>query len=348
MRRLRESGTSGVVTSSFVIPATRAAWQRQRRRIQVTLRNLLGDLPPRPARLHVTTHARERRHGYTLERFSFDNGAGATVPGYLLIPSTASARHRAPAVLYHHWHGDEYDVGKDELFQHAHTPEAPGPALARRGYVVMAIDAYGFGERSGRGPGGPGERGAVEELSASKLNLWLGRSLWGMILRDDRLALDYLASRRDVDASRIGATGISMGATRTWWLMALDARVAAGVSIACLTRYTELVKHRQLAAHGIYYYVPGMLAHFDTEAVVSLIAPRPALFLNGDLDAGSPSDGIRLIAAAARPAWTLYGAGADFQSRIYRGVGHACVPDMWTRMWRWFDRYLGARSPVAL
>ena len=50
----------------------------------------------------------------------------------------------------------------------------------RCGYVVLGIDAYGFGERNGQGPGGPEDSGG--EMTASKFNLWVGRTLWGMIL----------------------------------------------------------------------------------------------------------------------------------------------------------------------
>jgi len=50
-----------------------------------------------------------------------------------------------------------------------------------------------------------------------------------------------------------------------------------------------------LKAHGIYYFMPNLLNHFDTEAIVALLAPRPALFMNGDQDGGSPVDGIRAI-----------------------------------------------------
>src|SRR5579872_3820655 len=118
-------------------------------------------------------------------------------------------------------------------------------------------------------------------MSASKFSLWVGRTLWGMILRDDSMALDYLASRPEVDPQRLGVTGISMGATRSWWLMALDERIKTGVAVACLTRYQNLIQHGALKAHGIYYFVPDLLTHFDTEAIVALIAPRPILFMTG-------------------------------------------------------------------
>lgn len=319
------------------IPGTLSEWSAQRATLRAELWRLLGDLPPRPTRPAVQTLSRETHDGYLLERFQFDNGAGATVPGVLLLPTGASGK--VPGILYCHWHGGEYDKGKVELFERAHTPEEPGPALARRGYAVLAIDAYCFGERHGRGPGSD-ERGSAGELTASKYNLWLGRTLWGMILRDDLMALDYLAARPEVDASRLGVTGISMGATRTWWLMALDERLKAGAAVACLTRYQNLIAHQGLKYHGIYYYVPGMLRHFDTEAVIALIAPRALLCQNGDRDEGSPVDGIREIEARARPAWELSGTGANFRNLIYPGVGHVYLPDMWRETLAWFDRHL--------
>ncbi len=248
------------------------------------------------------------------------------------------AKH--PAVLYCHWHGGEYDVGKEELFQSRHTPEVPGPALVKRGFVVLGIDAYCFGERNGKGPGGPQEKGGAGEMTASKFNLWVGRTLWGMIVRDDLMALDYLLSRPEVDAAHVAVTGISMGATRSWWLMALDERIKTGVAVACLTRYENLIQHQELKAHGIYYFVPNLLTHFDTEAVIALIAPRPVLFMTGDQDGGSPPDGIRAIESAVRPVYRLYGKEDVFQNFIYPGLGHVYTPEMWSKTINWMEQRL--------
>ncbi len=322
----------------FVVPQSRKAWETQRRQIRSELWKLLGKLPPRPNLPKVETLSREDRGEYWLEMFQFDNGGGGTVPGYLLVPKKSSAR--MPAILYCHWHGGEYDIGKEELFQARHTPEAPGPAFAKRGFAVVGIDACCFGERNGRGPGGSAEKGREGEWTAAKFNLWVGRTLWGMILRDDLMALDYLASRPEVDARRLGVMGMSMGATRAWWLMALDDRLQTGVPICCLTRYQNLIEHELLKAHGIYYFVPNLLNYFDTEAIVALIAPRPVLFLDGDQDATSPADGIRAIEAAVRPVYRLYGKEAAFQSTIYSGQGHVYTPEMWARTLAWFESHL--------
>jgi dienelactone hydrolase len=331
------------IAPPFTVPDSGAAWEAKRQQVRGQLWELLGKLPPRPRLPRVEILSRAERTDYTVERFQFDNGAGATVPGYVLLPKNPSAR--APAILYCHWHGGEYDIGKEELFQAKHTPEPPGPALARRGFVVLGIDAYCFGERNGRGPGGPEEKGRDGEMTVSKFNLWMGRTLWGMMLRDDLMALDYLASRPEVDGRRIGVMGMSMGATRSWWLMALDERIRTGVAIACLTRYQNLIRHEMLKAHGIYYFVPGFLNHFDTEAVVALIAPRSALFLNGGADSGSPEDGIHAIESAVRPAYRLYGREDAFESIVYPGQGHVYTAEMWAKTLQWMQERLGTADP---
>jgi dienelactone hydrolase len=331
---------------AFSVPASRDAWEPMRRQTRAQLWQLLGKLPPRPSQLAVTVLSHEERDGCVVEKFQFDNGAGASVPGYCVLPKETRGNSRKfPAILYCHWHGGQYEIGKEELFQASHTPEAPGPALAKRGFVVLAIDAYCFGERNGRGPGGPDEMGNAGEMTASKLQLWLGRTLWGMILRDDLMALDYLASRPEVDPQRIGVMGMSMGATRAWWLMALDDRLAASVSICCLTRYQNLIQHQLLKAHGIYYFVPGFLNHFDTEAVVALLAPRPALFLDGDSDATSPVDGIHEIEEKVRPVYRLYNEETNFESIVYPGQGHLYTPEMWRKTLTWLDERLKNASP---
>jgi len=322
----------------FQVAKSKVGWERQRKQVRAQLWDLLGDLPPRPKRLSVQTLRREDHADYLLEKFQFDNGAGSVVPGYLLLPKKSSGK--SPGILYCHWHGGQYDIGKEEIFGTNATPVAAGPALVKCGFVVIAIDAYCFGERNGQGPGGQSEKGGAGETSTSKFDLWYGRTLWGMIVRDDLLALDYLCSRVEVDPKRVGVTGISMGATRTWWAMALDERLKAGVAVCCLTRYQNLIAHESLRSHGIYYFVPGLLTHFDTEAVVALSAPRPLLFLSGENDASSPVDGIRIIEDKARRAYRLYGAEQKLRSIIYSGVGHQYTPEMWREMLAWMHRAL--------
>jgi dienelactone hydrolase len=321
------------VAPDFRVADSIEEFERQRAELRTTLWKLLGRLPPRPAPVVTHTLSVEETDVARIERFEFDNGAGDMVPGVIFLPRHLSGP--VPAILWNHSHGDRYESGCRELFEADPAPVPPGAALAAMGYVVLSIDACCFGGRQGRGPGGPDETGAAAELTAAKLNLWLGRTLWGMMLRDDLLALDYLCARPEIDPERIGVAGMSMGATRTWWLMALDDRPKLGAAVCCLTRYRDLIAARQLHGHGIYYYVPGMLNHFDTEALIACIAPRAFLSLAGELDAASPVSGIRAIENAASAAWALFDRKDDFRSLIRPGVGHTFTPEMWAKMTEW-------------
>ena len=322
----------------FNAPSNLESWKKDRLEVRNTLVQLMGEIPSRPASPKVQVLSHEDRGTYTLEKFEFNNGAGATVPGYFLIPKRGHAPY--PAIYYCHWHGGNYDLGKQEIFTTHHTPQVPAEALVDAGYVVMATDAYCFGERSGKGPGGSEETRGAEELSTSKRELWLGRSMWAMIVRDDLMALDYLFTRPEVDRQRVAVTGISMGATRSWWLMAMDERIKTGVAVGCLTRYQDLIEQEKLKAHGIYYFVPGILNHFDTEAIISLIAPRPVLFMTGDEDIGSPVSGILKIEEKVRPVYGLYKKSDAFENIIYPKTGHVYTPDMWDKMLRWMKTRL--------
>jgi len=307
--------------------------------LQKVLRSL-GDLPPRPSPAGARLISRERRDGYSVESVALDNGVDGTVTALLLIPDHLQAP--APAVLWlHSSTPDKTQI----LAPDTNGGSMPlGEALVRAGYVVLAPDAYWHGDRVGTGPAGALETGRAEQESLFKLHLWFGRTLWGMFVRDDQVALDYLCSRPEVDAERIGATGMSMGSTRAWWLAAVDERVTATVAIACLTRYQNLIAHGELRQHGIYYFVSGLLKHFDVEAVLALIAPRPFLALTGELDAGSPADGVRELAAQVGAVYAALGAPERFRSILYPETGHTVTPQMRAELLAWFDRWLAPKS----
>lgn len=319
------------------IPASLSVWNRQRGNVKSVVLGCLGDLPPRPKPLQVRTLKTEKKDGYTVEKFVFHNGLDSEVPGYLAIPEKRQGR--MPAVLAMHGHGSN----KENIFGIEPSSQKVAELLARRGYVVMAIDNYFNGERKGKGPAGDLEvmaKDSDQEMSLFKLNLWLGRTLWGMMLRDEQIALDYLESRPEVDRNRIGAQGMSMGSTLSWWLAAIDDRIQALVGVACFTRYEDLIAIRALRAHGIYYFVPGILKHFDSEGVMSLLAPRPFLVLTGDRDAGSPPEGMKKLEQILNRFYALYGKRDCFQSIVYPETGHVYTDEMKQRMVEWFGKFL--------
>jgi dienelactone hydrolase len=321
------------------LPTDLKRWQDvDRACTRQTLWQCLGELPPRPDPRKVGVVSKEDKGAYTIEHLEFHNGADMVVTGILVIPG--QRKGPAPAVIGLHGHSGS----RNDYRPNPDNPLSLGKLLVDRGYVVAAIDGYFNGDRVGRGPAGKLDKGAYpQEMSLFKLHLWQGRSLWGMMVRDEQCLLDYLETRPEVDRRRVGATGMSMGCTRAWWLAALDDRVQAIVGVACFTRYTELIAHGNLRKHGIYYFVPGILKHFDTEAIYALVAPRPMLMLSGDQDGGAPTDGILVLEKKLAAVYGLYGKGENFRSVLYRNTGHEYLPEMRTEMVAWFERHL----PVA-
>ncbi|MBN1964325.1 MAG: dienelactone hydrolase [Anaerolineae bacterium] len=320
------------------VPESLSAWDSQRPAIRQTLWRLLGDLPPifTP---DVQVTARLERERYTIEKIAFDNGAGAVVFGYVLIPR--GLQQTAPAVLYSHYHGGHFHLGKDEMFQDRVSVPPPGPVLVEAGFVVLAIDAYAFGERQTQGPAGGLESGRETEFALFKKFLWEGRTLWGMIVRDDLLALNYLCTRPDVDSKRLAATGMSLGASRTTWVSALDDRIALTIPVAQMTRYRDFADAGRMNGHSIYYYVPGALvAGIDMEHLASLVAPRAQIILIGDSDPLSPASGVRTVEAFTRQVYALYGAADRFQTVLYEGVDHTYTPAMFAAVMDGLRRFL--------
>jgi dienelactone hydrolase/lysophospholipase L1-like esterase len=321
---------------AFGIPTDSSAWKEQRPAVRRIVVDSLGDLPPRPSPPQARTISRELRPGYTLERVSLSNGVDGEVTALMLVPE--GKKRPVPAILW--LHSSTPDKTQVIIPATNGGADSLGETFVRAGYAVLAPDAYWHGDRVGTGPSGMADPGRPEQEDLFKLNLWLGRTLWGMFVRDDQVALDYLCTRPEVDVSRIGATGMSMGSTRAWWLAAVDERVAAVVAVACLTRYQNLIAHGELRAHGVYYFVNGLLKHFDTEGVLSLVAPRPFLALTGELDAGSPADGVRALERAVGGTYHALGADDRFRSVLYPEVGHAYTPEMRAEMLAWFERWL--------
>jgi dienelactone hydrolase len=275
------------------------------------LYQLLGRLPDRTKPIQEELVAVEERPTCLVEHLYLDLNGIERVPAYFLRSKNQQAE-KAPLIIYHHSHGGRYTVGKEELFAGAPYLLEPyyGEALTDAGYSVLAIDSWIFGERSGR-----------SESSVFKEMLWHGRSMLGMMVYDSLRALDYAVSRPDVDSSRIGTLGMSMGSTHACWLAALDPRVKVTVDLCCMTDYQALIKSEGLDGHGIYYYVPDLLTHFTASDIQSLIAPRPHLSLAGNLDKLTPTDGLDRIDRALRHVYEKQEAAEAWHMSRY-DVGH--------------------------
>ena len=299
---------------------------------------MLGDLPPLLTP-EITIIETRREDGFRIEKIAFDNGADATVYGWLLLPDELA--QPAPAILYQHYHGGRYELGKDVVFQQTQYSYGDGVTLVKQGYVVLAVDSYAFGERQQQGPAGERESGRQTEHALFKQFLWQGKSLWGMIVRDDLLALNYLCTRPEVDPSRIGTTGMSMGGSRATWLSALDDRIRVTIPLNQMVRCYDFDARGDYERLSFYLFVPGLLAAgIDMEHIASLTAPRPQLVLVGGNDVLSPTNGVRVVDQFAQHIYGLYEAADHFETVIYPGVGHEYTPEIHRSMLDYFARYL--------
>lgn len=285
------------------------------------LRELIGLAEPPVA---LRSAAIERRDGYVVEHLRLELG-GLEVRGILTRPEAAGPH---PAILYGHSHGGKYEIGAAELLEgREYLLEPLGPVFARAGYVTLCIDMPIFGERA-----------TVKESAAAKALLWYGRSLFSEMLGDHAAALTYLASRPDVDPRRIGAFGISMGCTLSYWLAALDERIAATAHLCCFADQREMIRLGAHDGHGIYMTVPGLLNEADAGSIAALVAPRPQLICIGEADSLTPPEAVAIAWAGASAGYAAAPDGLRMVSEP--GVGHQETPRMREAMLAFFAKTL--------
>lgn len=298
-------------------------------RLRQELWDLLGDLPDRKRPITAQKISESEDRGCICEKLVLDLNGLEPVPAYFVRPK--HLRSQAPAVLYHHAHGGDYALGKEELLRG--RPELQRPpyaeAITGLGWSGLCIDAWAFGERHHR-----------TESSLFKEMLWNGRVLWGMMVYDAVRALDYLAARPEVALGKIATIGLSMGSTMAWWLAALDERICVCADICCLTDFEALIEDGGLDRHGLYYFVPGLLKRFSASRINELIAPRPHLSLAGLRDSLTPERGLRRIDRRLRQVYGQMGASEAWKLSAY-DCGHLETAEMRSEILLWLKRWLG-------
>jgi predicted peptidase len=269
-----------------------------RARVRTRLQQHLGE-PPAPVPLEAETTETVVCGSYTRARIVFDTEATMSVPAYLLVPNDRS--QAGPAVLAIHGHG----AGKSLVC----GIDVGGPGddyahvLASLGYVVLAPDLRGFGERADWMP--PDKYHCDWDLVCATMAgiTPLARNLW-----DLQCALDVLRAHPLVDSARIAACGLSYGGTCSLFLAALDPRIKAAIVSGYLSSWR--------AAHTVPWnmcgsqVMPGQLGVFEHLDIASLIAPRPLLVESGVDDLIFPIDAARATVAALRKVYAAAG-GSD-------------------------------------
>src|SRR6185295_3286282 len=266
------------------------------------LLRLLGTVPDGPPPLAPERVERVDLGDVVREKVTYAVEPGERVPAFLFVPKTGTGPF--PAVLCHHQHGGEFEVGKDGPAGLGSTADQHyALELARRGYVTLAPDALCFGER--QDPTGK-LKGASYERYEALHRITEGKSLQGKYVWDARRALDYLVSRPEVDRARIGMVGHSLGGQETLFTTAADTRIRAAVSSCGFASLAVLERDRIL--HNFALFVPGLAEAGDYGAVLALVAPRPFLVAARTADPIFPRDGIEATVAAARAAYAAQGA----------------------------------------
>ena len=275
------------------------------------LYSLLGDLPERDRPVGAELVGERDCGGYILENLTLDLNGIEPVPAYVAKPK--GAQGRLPCVIYNHYHGGKYHIGRKEFIMNErpyseHEPYAK--VLTELGYIAVCIDVWNFGERAGR-----------DETELFKELLWNGQILWGLMVYDYLRSVDYMLTRPDVDPNRLATMGLSLGSTAAWWLAALDERIKLTVDLCCATDFDELIRIRNLNGHGIYYYVPSLLKHFGASDIMALIAPRKRLSLNGKFDRLTPLSGLHKLDEDMKAEYARCGAPENWKMLLY-DCGH--------------------------
>ena len=237
-----------------------AAWPARREAVRRHVRETIG-LWPEPARepLDVRVHAEAVRFGVRLQRVSWSGFPGQRATGWLWTPETTPpGRH--PAVLCPHGHWPNGAM-------HA-VVQARCGAFARFGWPTLAVDSV-----------------HVEDVASG------ANSLGAMTWHNQR-GLDLLLERDDVDPARIACTGASGGAQQTYYLMAIEDRIAAAAPMVMACYWGEILD--DTSAHCGCNHVPGLAAFTDVPEMCAVFAPRPVMFgsVTGDWTKHFPRQGL--------------------------------------------------------
>ncbi len=289
------------------------------------------------------------RGTHLVRKVVFQLTAESRVLGLLGVPKGPGP---FPAVLLLHDHGARFDIGKEKLIEpwgdHAKQQIARewaakyfsgdyvGDRLAAAGYVVLAVDALGWGDR------GVVAFEAQQALGSNMLQL--GTSLAGLMACEDMRAAEFLSVLPEVDTERIGVLGFSLGSYRAWMAAALSDKIKAGIAVGWMGPLHELLNPGKKVLRGqsaFHKIIPGLANYLDYPDVASIAAPKPLLIYHGELDLQNFTvPAAQAAFAKMRQVWDSQGTGAKLTTEIWPGLGHVFVRQQQDAAMQWLDRWL--------
>jgi dienelactone hydrolase len=263
---------------------TRAQAEEWQQALRARLTELIGGFPSERGPLRPLTLESRAFPGYRREKIVFDSRPGVSVLAYLLLPTQAQTP--APTVICVPGHGRGVDdiVGIDER-GHERTDKAGyqhdfAIQVAEAGLAAVAIEPMAFGCR--RDPvnarRGLSQKGCEPAAGGALL---LGETMIGWRIWDVMRTLDYITTRPELNANRVGCMGISGGGTATLFSAALEPRIRAAMVSGYLNTFRDSIGS---LAHCVDNYVPGILNWAEMHDVAGLIAPRPLFVESGEKD----------------------------------------------------------------
>lgn len=274
-------------------------WEKRKTVTRANLARMLWhehEWPSAPPPVRIVK--RQQFDNYVMENIILESAPGVFATANLYIPRTGSAPY--PVVLYQNGH-----VNKRILCHHAAW-------FATRGIAALNIDNIEMGEMEFTHHG----------VYAHAWFHWYSRGFSPMAveLLNAIRAVDYLASRPELDSSRIGATGVSGGGMATFFLAALDERIKASAPVSGAFSTHGWVRKHLASAHCDCQYPVNSYGQMYEE-IGALTAPRTQLLCNADADRGFPMDAFNEMVDKMREVYSLYGASNELRTAVVPG-GH--------------------------
>ena len=309
---------------------TRTDAERRKTAVREMVLRAMNGLPKTSAPINAKVTGTLDRDGFRIEKVMFESQPDFFVTANLYVPAGSGGPF--PAVLMTPGHGPSGKAGEYQLAAN----------LARNGIAAMAYDPMSEGERlqyfdpatKKSKVGGP----TGEHSQAALQSEPLGEHISRYFVWDAMRAIDYLVSRSDIDAQRIGAFGCSGGGTVTAYLAALEPRVKAAASACYITAFQDLLPSRT-GVQEAEQSIPGFIANrLDFPDWIELASPKPYAVVSTTEDM-FPFEGARRTFEEAKRWYGLYDA-ADRIQWITGPGGHGALTPVHPKIIAFFLRYL--------